>query len=217
MTDLQAQLNKIRSDAAECRLLSSLATDGKGEVFAKTAEHLNALASEIEKTIATNGADKRTRGESVLEPRPADHEEAVAAEIAVAHQPAARAPRMLLLLSVVVLGSIVAAFLWANNPVKGNWSLSSTLQSKPEATPAPADEAKNAIAILLSGEQAERKILMDQMAALAARLDGLVTALDNLKISLDNFKLSRGELAEPSTLETPVVAKRIGRRGRRYR
>ena len=54
MMDLQVHLNKIRSDAAECRLLSSLATDGKGEVFAKTAEHLNALASDLEKTIATN-------------------------------------------------------------------------------------------------------------------------------------------------------------------
>ncbi len=83
MTDLQGHLNKLRSDAAECRLLSSLATDGKGEVFAKTAEHLNVLASEIEKTIATNSADKGARDESVLELRPA-HEEAVAAEIAVA-------------------------------------------------------------------------------------------------------------------------------------
>ena len=71
MTDLQGHLNKLRSDAAECRLLSSLATDGKGEVFAKTAEHLNVLASEIEKTIATNSADKGARDESVLELRPA--------------------------------------------------------------------------------------------------------------------------------------------------
>jgi len=67
---------------------------------------------------------------------------------------------------------------------------------------------KKALAALLSGEQAERKKLMDQMAALAARLDSLVTALDNLKIS-------RGEIAEPSTLEAPAAAKRIGRRGRR--
>jgi hypothetical protein len=76
--------------------------------------------------------------------------------------------------------------------------------------PPPRDEAKNAIATLLSGEQAERQKLMEQMAALAARLDSLVTALDNLKIS-------RGEIAEPSTLEAPAAATRTGRRGRRYR
>jgi hypothetical protein len=168
-------------------------------VFAKTAEHLNVLASEIEKTIATNSADKGTRDESLLELRPA-HEEAVAAEIAVAHQPAARPPRMILLLSVAVLGSIVGAFLWANNPVK----------SKPETAPAPRDETRQAIATLLSGEQAERKILMDQLGALTARLDSLVTALDNLKTS-------HGEIAAPSTLENPAAAKQIERRGRRYR
>src|SRR5258706_238727 len=61
MKDIQTHLNKIRSDAAECLLLSNLVTDGKREVFAKTAEHLNALALEVEKTIATNSADKGTR------------------------------------------------------------------------------------------------------------------------------------------------------------
>src|SRR5258708_33660800 len=84
MTDIQAHLDKIRSDAAECILLSSLATDGKREVFARTAEHLNALASEIEKTIATSTADKGTRGESVHVARPADHEDAGWGRITVA-------------------------------------------------------------------------------------------------------------------------------------
>jgi hypothetical protein len=191
MTDIQAHLDKIRSDAAECILLSSLATDGKREVFARTAEHLNALASEIERTIATNTVDKGTQGESVHVARPADHEGAVAADIAVAHQqPAARPRRMLPWLLVVVLGGIVAAF-WANSPVKEYWSLLPTLQSKRETSPASQDEAKQAIATLLSGEQAERKILMEQLGALAARLDSLATALDNLKTS-------RGEIAEPS-------------------
>ncbi len=192
MTDIQAHLDKIRSDAAECILLSSLATDGKREVFARTAEHLNALASEIEKTIATSTADKGTRGESVHVARPADHEEAVAADIAVAHQqPVARQRRILPWLLVVVLGGMGAAFFWANNPVKEYWSLLSTLQSKRETSPTPPDETKQAMATLLSGEQAERKILMEQLGALAARLDSLVTALDNLKTS-------RGEIAGPS-------------------
>jgi hypothetical protein len=207
MTDIQAHLGKIRSDAAECVLLSSLSTDGKREVFAKTAEHLNALASEIEKAIATDALDKRLRGASVHVDRPADHEEAVAVDIAVAdQQPAARQRRMLPWLLIVVLGGIVAAFFWANNPVKEHWSLLSTSQSKRETSPPPQDETKRAIAVLLSHDQAERKILLEQLGALAARIDSLVTALDNLKTS-------NGEIAGPPNNVGPK--ERRGRRGRR--
>src|SRR5258708_27311959 len=77
MNDIQTHLDKIRSDAAECVLLSNLVADGKGEVFARTAKHLSALALEIEKTIATNSADKGTRGESVNMARAGDPGEAV--------------------------------------------------------------------------------------------------------------------------------------------
>src|SRR5258705_8974551 len=77
MNDIRTHLDKIRSDAAECVLLSNLVADGKGEVFARTAKHLSALALEIEKTIATNSADKGTRGESVNMARAGDREEAV--------------------------------------------------------------------------------------------------------------------------------------------
>src|SRR5260370_36272091 len=76
MNDIQTHLDKIRSDAAECVLLSNLVADGKGEVFARTAKHLSALALEIEKTIATNSADKGTRGESVNMARAGDLAEA---------------------------------------------------------------------------------------------------------------------------------------------
>src|SRR5258708_28580954 len=101
MTDIQAHLNKIRSDAAECILLSTLVTEGKREVFARMAEHLNGLALEVERTIAANGADAA---------RAADRKEAVAADIAATdtaaadHQQAARPRRMLPWLSVIVLG-----------------------------------------------------------------------------------------------------------------
>ena len=64
MTDIQTHLSKIRSDAAECILLSGLATDdARREMFVKTAQHLNLLAFEIEKTIAANSA-KSPHGES---------------------------------------------------------------------------------------------------------------------------------------------------------
>ena len=112
MKEIQTRLAKIRSDAAECRLLSNLVTDEKREVFARTAEHLIDLALEVEKTIATNSVDIARAGA---------REEAVATEIAAAHHQGARPRRMLTWLLVVVLGAIVGAFFWANNPAKEYW------------------------------------------------------------------------------------------------
>ena len=88
MKDIQAHLEKIRSDAAECALLGNLVTDGKREVFARVAEHLNALALAVEKTIATAGADMAPA---------AIREEAVATNNAAPHhhQQAVRARRVL--------------------------------------------------------------------------------------------------------------------------
>jgi hypothetical protein len=53
MNDLQTRLEALRSDAAECKLISDLATDlQKQELFARLAEHLSVLASEVEQAIA---------------------------------------------------------------------------------------------------------------------------------------------------------------------
>ena len=53
MNDLQTRLEALRSDAAECKLISDLATDlQKQELFARLAEHLSVLASEVERAIA---------------------------------------------------------------------------------------------------------------------------------------------------------------------
>jgi hypothetical protein len=50
---MQAHLEKLRSDAAECALISNLATNPeKRELFARLAEHLTVLASEVERAIA---------------------------------------------------------------------------------------------------------------------------------------------------------------------
>jgi uncharacterized protein YceH (UPF0502 family) len=55
MKDMQAHLEKLRADAAECGLISNLATEpGKRELFARLAEHLAVLASEVERAIAAN-------------------------------------------------------------------------------------------------------------------------------------------------------------------
>jgi hypothetical protein len=53
MKDMQAHLEKLRSDAAECGLIGNLATNlEKKELFARLAEHLTVLASEVERAIA---------------------------------------------------------------------------------------------------------------------------------------------------------------------
>jgi hypothetical protein len=52
MRDMQAHLEKLRKDAAECALIRDLATDRtKKELFAKIAEHLEVLANEVERAI----------------------------------------------------------------------------------------------------------------------------------------------------------------------
>ena len=53
MKDMLAQLDKLRTDAAECALIRDLATDPKKrELFTKLADHLTVLASEVERAVA---------------------------------------------------------------------------------------------------------------------------------------------------------------------
>jgi hypothetical protein len=52
--DMQAHLEKLRADATECRVISDLMSDKeKKELFARMAEHLGVLASEVERAIKT--------------------------------------------------------------------------------------------------------------------------------------------------------------------
>ncbi|MCJ9700013.1 MULTISPECIES: hypothetical protein [unclassified Bradyrhizobium] len=53
MKDMQAQLEKLRTDAAECALIRDLASDAKKrELFSRLADHLSGLAAEVERAIA---------------------------------------------------------------------------------------------------------------------------------------------------------------------
>jgi hypothetical protein len=53
MKDMQEHLEKLRKDAAECKLISDLATDrAKRELFERLADHLTVLAVEVAKAIA---------------------------------------------------------------------------------------------------------------------------------------------------------------------
>ena len=57
MKDMQAQLEKLRTEASECELIANLATDKtKRELFTKLAEHYKVLASEVERVINENEA-----------------------------------------------------------------------------------------------------------------------------------------------------------------
>jgi len=53
MKDMQAHLEKLQVQIAECEMIRDLATDlRKRELFARLAEHFKVLSSEIEKAMA---------------------------------------------------------------------------------------------------------------------------------------------------------------------
>ena len=59
MKDYQKHLEKLRTDAAECRLICDLATDpAKRETFDRLALHLTSLADQVE--LAMIEASKRS-------------------------------------------------------------------------------------------------------------------------------------------------------------
>ena len=52
MKDLQAHLEKLRMEIAECEMIARLATDKvKQQLFIKLAEHYRVLASEVERAV----------------------------------------------------------------------------------------------------------------------------------------------------------------------
>jgi len=52
MRDVQAQLEKLKAQAAECELIRDLATDkAKRELFGRLADHFKVLAGEVERTL----------------------------------------------------------------------------------------------------------------------------------------------------------------------
>jgi uncharacterized coiled-coil protein SlyX len=222
MTDLQKLLQKIRTDAAECHLLSNLATDGKQEVFVRVAGHLNALALEVEKTI-TNGAEGLTDATTAAHIEPghqnrADHvayaagrdqaattdrEQAGAAN----HVQTARSRRMLPWLLVIALAAIAGALIWVEH--REDASVIAAVQSKPELAPATQDDTIQAMAAALSEQQRERKLLAEQVSALAARVDDLEKARAEAAVPLTKQPASEEKPAaleaKPSTPEEKPV------------
>jgi hypothetical protein len=69
MKDMQAHLEKLRTQIAECEMIRDLATERrKQELFARLAEHFRVLADEIQKTIEVTipklPLDRKTQGPS---------------------------------------------------------------------------------------------------------------------------------------------------------
>ena len=60
MKDYQAALEKLRAEAAECRLICDLATDpAKREMFDRLALHLTSLADQVELAMIEAAKPKR--------------------------------------------------------------------------------------------------------------------------------------------------------------
>jgi hypothetical protein len=166
MKNLQMQLEQIREDTAECLLNSKLAANGKSELFATLPENLDALALHVEETISAN--DERM----------------------------ARSRRVLLWSLAIVLTTIAgAAFFWANNDIEKDSSPVAIAQSRPEPSPAPRTDGEAAIGLPISIYQEDRKILTEQLSALAARVE-------TLERTLGNLEKARSEIAGPSNKQS---------------
>jgi hypothetical protein len=215
MTTLGTQLDKIRSDAAECMLLSKLVPDGKGQVFVRTAEHLNELALELEKSVAINRADAGTDRGSLSAPQSRDHEDAASSN--TAGQPPARRRRMLawMLLAVIILSGVLGA---SSRQAREYWSpyvSHYVSHSKNDTPPSTQDQTLKAMTALLSGEQAEREKVMGRLNELNARMDVLVSSLNNLNAARDEAaaKPNRASEEEPrsSASQAPAPSVKLTR------
>jgi hypothetical protein len=63
MRDLKTKLEKLRVDAADCDLISKLATDpAKRELFTRLSRRLLAMAAEVEAVIAASTEGETSGG-----------------------------------------------------------------------------------------------------------------------------------------------------------
>src|SRR5882757_8482393 len=74
MKDYQAQLEKLRRDAAECALIRDLATDkAKRALFDRLAAHLGTLADQVEIEMLHRKAGETHRSKAAFSWRPLPH------------------------------------------------------------------------------------------------------------------------------------------------
>ena len=171
MTDIHAHLKKLRSDAAECLVLSSLAPDGKGAIFTRVAEHLNALALDLEKSTIT-------QSNSVSAQKPEGDPAVNVVQIETTLRPRRISVRLgVLFAAIFVLGMLVGMTSLSTSAAH-YWSsmVPNVGQSVSDETSAGAVNAA-----LNSAEQSGGKIVSEQVAALGNRLNEFDNKLTNLE------------------------------------
>ncbi len=203
MKELEIQLEKLRSEAAECRILSDVATDPeKRELFAKVGQHVAALVAGVEGALAAEPAN--------VAPAADDLEKTAGADRTFADEKQATKPRGMLsfyaLLVVLVLTVAAGTLVWPHG--EKNSSLSAQAKTEPppalsaqvKAEPPPApQEGTPAMARFSPAEEEKLKLLLDQLGALVARLD--------------NLERARAEAVEPAAKGDPqTVSEPVAKR-----
>jgi BA14K-like protein len=174
MKDMQTHAKKLRSDAAECLILSNLVTEERRALFARIAEHLNSLALEIETEPGTKASHDASAA-------PPDRQVDLAPHDAVPIDKQGRSWLRLTLSLPVALIVIVAAgtVFFSSMNRAGTHSLS--FASLLPGTEPPPQDAAHQIEAFLSEEREGRKAFGDQLTALIIRIDGLAKKIDDLK------------------------------------
>jgi hypothetical protein len=168
MNDIQTQLEKLRREAAECLVLSNLAKDPeKQQLFARVAEHITGLAAAVQNELATEPAN------AVPAPK-----------TPVADQQATTRFRQMLPWFVVVIFLAAAGALVWPRAEKAAPSVTA-LEARAEPPQASQEDTKQTMTNFLAAEDEKRKVLSEQLGALAVRVD--------------NLEKARAEIAEPET------------------
>jgi len=177
---MQTHLSKIRSDAAECLLLSTLAADDRSKMFAKMAEHLNDLASEVERGIANQ--PKLIEGK--LDPVQPQSSRAADAEIDntvhqqngtptdPAPQTVGRPRRMWPWLVIASIVLIAGSFVWRVYPEWPNSAQARPAEDSTKAMPAPK-----------TAEQSDYQEISNRLSAVEARVEAVAGELEKLSNS----------------------------------
>jgi hypothetical protein len=190
---------KLRGEVAECLVVSNVAADPeKRQLFARVAEHISGLASAVQNELVVP-ADVV----DVVNPKPTSvihgsgSKEAKAANSSIVPKHATELLRMHPWLVVVVVLAAAGAFVLIRAEKDSSFT---ALEAKVDPPQAPLEATNQAIADLKqtiiefrSAEDDKRRLLSQQLDALAARVD--------------NLEKARAEIAEPTTkLEAETVS-----------
>jgi hypothetical protein len=209
VNSMQKHLEKVRSDAAECLLLSSLAHDKSKDMFAQVAQHLTELASEMEKTPLANpsnvvAAEFIPIGPAVDHVATSGKKNVVVVPSEKGAEPdgarqnqKSRRPWLF----VAVVGTVAGFSLWASPlPDRLHWHFASYLPSfqvseNYEIGSSPKDGA-DAIAALEATERSERDAIFKRINELDAQVGSIEAELEKFRNS-QALAMSSGEKAPP--------------------